>query len=244
MRLSVVIPAFNEERRLPATLSAIVAFLAKHATWQPAEIVVVDDGSRDDTTGAATSVAGAPSVTIRCIRCEHNRGKGAAVRTGFLATTGEYILLSDADMATPISEIDALVDPAFSGVAIGSRAVDRRRIEHRQPAYRSLMGRIFNLAVRCLALSGVRDTQCGFKLFPGDLGRALAGVQRIDGFAYDVELLVRARSGGHEIRELPVRWRHIEASRVRAVRHSMEMFLDLLRIWWWRISGQFRTPST
>jgi dolichyl-phosphate beta-glucosyltransferase len=147
-------------------------------------------------------------------------------------------------MATPISEIDALVDPAFSGVAIGSRAVDRRRIEHRQPAYRSLMGRIFNLAVRCLALSGVRDTQCGFKLFPGDLGRALAGVQRIDGFAYDVELLVRARSGGHEIRELPVRWRHIEASRVRAVRHSMEMFLDLLRIWWWRISGQFRTPST
>ena len=128
------------------------------------------------------------------------------------------------------------------GVAIGSRAVQRRLIEVRQPRHRDLMGRTFNLVVRALGLSGIHDTQCGFKLFPGNLARGLATVQRLDGFAFDVELLVIARSWGYLIHEVGVRWRHIEASRVLAGRHSAQMLRDLLRLWWWRNIGTLPQP--
>ena len=238
MRLSVVIPSYNEARRLPSTLVEIVGFLENRPRWLPAEILVVDDGSSDETAEIAGRAALAPGITLRCLVHEGNRGKGAAVRTGFGAARGEVILLCDADMATPIEEIEALGASFPGGVAIGSRAIDRSRIEQPQPKYRDLMGRTFNLAVQLLAVPGVGDTQCGFKLFDGDLGRSLAEVQRIDGFAFDVELLFLARARGCPISEVPVRWRHVEESRVQPLAHSADMFADLLRIAWWRLTSQ------
>jgi len=245
MRLSVVIPAFNEARRLPATLKAVVGFLSDHPHWLPAEIIVIDDGSSDGTARVVDCAPDLDGITLSCASHETNRGKGAAARTGFALSRGEQILLSDADLATPISEIDTLAGKAPTGIAIGSRALDRGRIENPQPIYRDLMGRVFNLAVRVFAIRGIRDTQCGFKLVDGELGRAMASVQRIDGFAFDVELLLLARTWGVDIREVPVRWRHVEESRVQPVVHSADMFLDLLRIGWWRLTGAIggRPPS-
>ncbi len=240
MRLSVVIPSFNEARRLPSTLIEIVRFLEGHPRWRPAEILVVDDGSSDGTCAAARGTVLTVGITLRCLVHDHNRGKGAAVRTGFGAARGEAILLCDADMSTPIEELEVLAGTLAGAVSIGSRAIDRSRIERPQPKYRDIMGRVFNLAVRLLAVPGIRDTQCGFKLFPGDLGRSLAAAQRIDGFAFDVELLFLARAAGFTIREVPVRWRHVEESRVQPVVHSADMFADLLRIGWWRLTGRGR----
>ena len=243
MRLSIVIPAYNEARRLPSTLATIVQYLSDHPRWLPAEVLVVDDGSTDETAEVVDAPA-ADGVTLKCLVHDRNRGKGAAVRTGFGATVGETILLCDADLATPIEELDKLDRNLDGGVAIGSRAIDRRLIEKAQPRYRDFMGRVFNLAVRALAVNGIRDTQCGFKLFDGELGRNLAAHQCIDGFAFDVELLLMAQVQGSKIREVPVRWQHVEESRVQPVVHSVDMFLDLLRIGWWRCTGQInRRPS-
>lgn len=197
----------------------------------------MDDGSADETAEIVKATA-SDGVSLKILVHARNRGKGAAVRTGFCATEGESILLCDADLATPIEELEELDRSLAGGVAIGSRAVDRSLIEKRQPMYRDLMGRVFNLAVQTLAVRGFQDTQCGFKLFEGELGRSLAAHQRIDGFAFDVELLLLAHAGGHQIREVPVRWRHVDESRVQPVIHSADMFLDLLRIGWWRCTGQ------
>ena len=242
MRLSVVIPAFNEASRLPSTLVEIVRYLSENPKWLPAEVLVVDDGSRDETAAVVRRSAGADGIAINCLTHNHNRGKGAAVRTGFAAARGRAILLCDADLATPIEELDILDRNLTDGAAIGSRAIDRSRIERPQPRYRDLMGRVFNVAVQSLAVPGIRDTQCGFKLFNGDLGRRLAAVQRLDGFAFDVEILLLVRTWGNEVREVSVRWRHMDESRVQPVAHSFDMFIDLLRIGWWRFSGRIGRP--
>ena len=243
MRLSVVIPAFNEARRLPPNLDEIARYLGGHPRWLPAEILVVDDGSLDGTAATADAAPPVDGVTIRCLRHDRNRGKGAAVRTGFGAARGDAILLCDADLSTPIDELETLDRALAGGVAIGSRAIDRSRIEIRQPRYRDLMGRVFNLAVRLLAIPGIRDTQCGFKLFDGELGRRLASRQRLDGFAFDVELLVLTHAAGRPIHEVPVRWRHVEESRVQPMVHSADMFVDLLRLGWWRRTGRLDPPA-
>jgi dolichyl-phosphate beta-glucosyltransferase len=238
LALSVVIPALDEAQRLPRTLERIYAHLGESPQWLPAEVIVVDDGSRDGTADAAASVTPADGVSLVLLSHSHNRGKGAAVRSGFAAAHGARVLLSDADLSAPIGQLARLAaaDDGTS-VVIGSRAVDRGRITARQPLYRDLMGRCFNLITRSLVMGGLADTQCGFKLWPGELASALAAVQRLDGFAYDVELLLRARRWGWVVREVAVEWRHVEASRVLPIRHSMQMLRDLLRLWWWLRSG-------
>lgn len=242
-RLSVVIPALNESRRLPSTLSSIYGFLATSPDLLPAEIIVVDDGSTDKTLDVAMGIPLAPNLVFDCLRHENNRGKGAAVRTGFEHASGELVLLCDADLATPIEAIRGMVgDRCPNTIVIGSRAIDRSLIQNPQPVYRDAMGRCFNLLVRWLVLPGIRDTQCGFKLFPGWAARALASVQRLSGFAYDVELLTLARHWGLSIVERGVVWRHVESSRVLPGRHSAQMFRDLVRLALWKRSGRLARP--
>jgi dolichyl-phosphate beta-glucosyltransferase len=239
IELSVVIPALNEADRLPPTLDRVGAYLAEHPDWRPAEIIVVDDGSSDQTVVAATAVDLPKGVELRVVEHGSNRGKGAAARTGFGNAGGRWVLLTDADLSAPIEELPVLARAASRGsVVVGSRAVKRQLVETPQPRHRDLMGRGFNLILRLLRLTKIRDTQCGFKLFPGDLARALSRVQRLDGFAFDVELLLVAGFWGFEPKEVGVRWNHVEASRVMPGRHSLEMFRDSLRLWWWRASGR------
>ncbi len=237
--LSVVIPALNEADRLPPTLVRIGAYLGAHPDWQPTEIIVIDDGSSDGTAAAAAGIDLPSGIDLRVIEHPNNLGKGAAVRSGFDHTVGRWVLLTDADLSAPIEELPVLARAASrNSVAVGSRAVERQLVETPQPRHRDLKGRSFNLILQMLRLTEIRDTQCGFKLFPGDLARSLAGVQRLDGFAFDVELLLLADSWGFELNEIGVRWNHVEASRVMAVKHSKEMFGDSLRLWWWRAFGK------
>ena len=234
INVSVVVPAYNEERRLPATLDRIAGYLAQHPSLLPAEIVVVDDGSTDRTSSVANAAGATPGVTVRVLRLGRNRGKGAGVRAGLEASRGKRVLISDADLATPIEEVEALL-ASGADLAVGSRALRRELIARRQPLPRDAMGRIFNLALRVLGLTRLLDTQCGFKLLEGSLARRLAGEMRLDGFAFDVELLARAACAGATIAEVPVRWRHVEASRVRPLRHGAQMLRDALRLrlWLW-----------
>ncbi len=229
--LSVVIPAFNEAARLPKTLESIDFFLLEAEDLRPSEIIIVDDGSEDRTSEVGNAFQSSGNTVVRVFRHRQNQGKGAAVRTAFERSRGQQVLLSDADLAAPIAGFRRLTPASCdSTVVIGSRAVDRSLLFEPQPLYRDLMGRIFNRMVQALLLPGIFDTQCGFKLFPGRLARSLAMVQRIDGFAYDVELLALSLSWGYSIVEVGVPWGHIEASRVQPGRHSAQMFRDLLKI--------------
>ena len=236
-RLSVVIPAFNEEGRLPATLDRIVGHLSGQAQLLPAEVIVVDDGSTDGTVRVAESFSAPADLSVRVVRLGRNRGKGAAVRAGLAASQGAWVLVSDADLATPIEELDALF-ASGAALAVGSRGVKRELIVRRQPLPRDTLGRLFNLGLRVLGLTSLHDTQCGFKLVEGQLARRLAGELRLDGFAFDVELLARAESYGVTVAEVPVRWYHMESSRVRPLRHGMQMLRDALRIRWWLWTGR------
>jgi dolichyl-phosphate beta-glucosyltransferase len=235
--LSIVVPAYNEEARLPATLARIAGYLQGRPDLVPAEIVVVDDGSADATAKVGERFEPPPEVSVRLIRLARNRGKGAAVRVGLAGTSGTKVLISDADLATPIEEIDALL-ASGAQLAVGSRGVDRKLITRRQPLPRDLLGRLFNLGLRALALTAFRDTQCGFKLLDGELARRLAGELRLDGFAFDVELLARAARCGASIAEVPVRWQHVDSSRVRPLRHGMQMLRDALRLRLWLLIGR------
>ena len=223
--LSVVIPAFNEAHRLPATLARVGEHLA--AQGRPHEILVVDDGSSDGTADVARSVG----ADVRVLRHEPNRGKGYAVRRGMLAATGARRLMTDADLSTPIEELARLEAELDRGwdVAIGSRAVAGARVEVHQPAYREAMGRVFNVLVQVLLLPGLADTQCGFKLFTAGAADAAFRACRLDGFSFDVEALYVARLRGLRIAEVPVVWRNDAATRV-SLGGGGTAFLDLLRI--------------
>jgi dolichyl-phosphate beta-glucosyltransferase len=223
--LSVVIPAYNEALRLPATLARVQQHLAGRS--EPHEILVVDDGSSDATAEVARAAGGA----VRLLRHEPNRGKGYAVRRGMLAATGGRRLMTDADLSTPIEELaklEAELDRGFD-VAIGSRAIAGARIEVHQPAYREAMGRAFNLLVQGLLLPGLHDTQCGFKLFTAAAATAAFSATRLDGFSFDVEALYVTRRRGLRIAEVPVVWRNDAATRV-GLGAGGAAFADLLRI--------------
>jgi dolichyl-phosphate beta-glucosyltransferase len=221
--LSIVIPAYNEEERLGPTLDRVLAWL--RARGAGGEVVVADDGSRDRTRAIAEAAG------VRVVSLPKNRGKGAAVRAGMLAATGDRVLMCDADLATPIEEYDKLAAELDAGadLAIASRAIDSSLIETRQHPLRELMGRTFNGIVRLLVLGGIKDTQCGFKLFTRAAAQDLFGRATVDGFAFDVEILWLAR-GRYHIAEVPVVWRHVEESKVSPGTDAMRMFADVVRL--------------
>ncbi len=223
--LSVVIPAYNEETRLPLTLGAVIAYL--RAIGRPFEVVVVDDGSQDRTA----AMAAAAGAEVRLLAMAH-RGKGAAVRAGVLASRGALALVMDADLSTPIAEVDRLCAAIEAGcaVAIGSRALPASLVEVPQGLVRRLMGRVFNLLVRTLVLPDLRDTQCGAKLFRREAALAVFERCRTDGFAFDVEVLGMARQLGHRVVEVPVAWHDAPGSRVRPLADGVRMLLELVRI--------------
>lgn len=227
--LSVVVPAYNEQKRLGRTLDALRAWLDR--TGVDGEILVVDDGSRDATSDVARRAA-ALDPRIRALGYAGNRGKGYAVRTGVDAARGAQILFCDADLSTPIEEVESLRRRLAEGwdVAIGSRHLAASRILVRQPLHRRHLGRVFNGVVSLLAVRGFADTQCGFKLFRREAARRIFPRVKTDGFAFDVEILIRAREAGLRVAEVPVRWQNDSASRVRPVRDSLRMLAEILRM--------------
>jgi dolichyl-phosphate beta-glucosyltransferase len=231
--LSVVVPAYNEERRLPTLLTALrrdLDGIAEQGGMRFVEAIVVDDGSNDRTAEVVRSFDGLPE-RLRLIQLAANGGKGAAVRAGMLAAQGNRALMTDADMSTPLEDIVSLAAALDSGydLAIGSRALPGSRVLIHQPRIRELMGKGFNLLLR--AATGVpwRDTQCGFKLFQLASARALFESQRIEGFAFDAEICVRARLLGLRLAEVPVRWSNDPETHVRLAA-SLRMGVDILRI--------------
>ena len=223
--LSVVIPAYNEAARLGTTLRAVVDYLRQS---QPdAEVIVVDDGSADNTAELARQAfADAGNLRTSVITYKKNLGKGRAVRLGLLASRGEVALFSDADLSTPISEAPKLVEPIVSGqydVTFGSRALDRKLIGVHQPWRREQGGRVFNLVVRLATGLPFWDTQCGFKAFRMSVCRPLVEAATVDRFGFDVELLYLAFRAGLRLKEVPVRWDHNEGSKVTLFSDSFKM---------------------
>ncbi len=240
--LSVVIPAYNEQERLPSTLEAVLAYLAGKQHWAPAEVLVADDGSTDATRAVAESwkAEGAP---VRVLANPGNRGKGYSVRHGMLEAAGDWVLFTDADLSAPIEELDKLYEAAQekgAEVAIGSRALDRSLIGIHQSVFREQAGRVFNLLMRLLTGLPFWDTQCGFKLFSRRAAGEVFRRQRIDGFGFDVEALFIARRLGFRTIEVPVRWNHVEGTKVSMIGDSVNMFLDLIRIRWNQFRGHYR----
>ncbi|MCS7309837.1 MAG: glycosyltransferase family 2 protein [Armatimonadota bacterium] len=227
--LSVVVPAYNEEGRLADTLPAMYSYLKEH--YFPFELLVVDDGSTDHTPAIVQQFA-QQHPEVRLISYQPNRGKGHAVRTGVLQAQGEWVLFSDADLATPIEELTRLAEKLREGydIAIASRAAMGAQLVVRQPWYRELAGRSFNLMVQLLAVPGIHDTQCGFKLFRQQAAREIFSRCEENGFSFDIEVLHVAQRLGYRIAEVPVRWMHREGSKVRLLRDAVRMFLALLRI--------------
>ena len=245
--LSVVVPAYNEEQRLPDSLRQITAYLDTQS--YRSEVIVADDGSTDTTVALVEQLAAA-RPSLRLLRLDH-RGKGFAVRAGALAARGEYVLLCDADLAVPIEEWEQLRRALESGfdVAIGSReGLGARRLG--EPWYRHLMGRVFNLIVRIVAVGGIQDTQCGFKALRQSVAADLfervriygADAPRVQGAAvtaYDVELLYLARRNGYRIAEVPVPWRYGTETKVNPIRDSWRNLRDVLRVRWYALRGKY-----
>lgn len=228
-RLSIIVPAYNEEARIGATLVRMGSFIEEQGL--DAEILVVDDGSRDQTCAVVRN-EGARNPRIRLIAQSKNQGKGAAVKAGMLEASGELLLFSDADLSTPIEDVLLLIDQinGETPIAIGSRGLKESNLEKRQPFYREMMGRTFNRIVRTVLGIKIRDTQCGFKLFRRKEGLALFGAQRTQGFAFDVEILFRARLADYGVAEVPVTWRNDERSTVHPIRDAARMFGEVLTI--------------
>jgi dolichyl-phosphate beta-glucosyltransferase len=235
-KLSIVVPAYNEAARLGASLRVILAYLKERR--EQSEVIVVDDGSRDNTaTVAEQNLADSGAVATRVIRYEQNRGKGYAARMGLLAASANIALFSDADLSTPIAETPKLVDPIRDGkcdLTFGSRALDRRLIGVHQPWRREQGGRVFNLIVRLATGLPFWDTQCGFKAFRMNVCRPLIEAAQIDRFGFDVELIYLAHLARLRLREIPVRWDHNAGGALDASgnysRDSLRMINEVRRI--------------
>lgn len=225
--LSIIIPAHNEERRLPPSFEKINNFLSTQS--YPAEVLVVENGSQDRTLEIAQDYT--LSMPYLRVLHEESRGKGLAVRRGMLEAHGAYRFICDADLSMPIEQVNRFIPPALSHpeVAIGSREV-AGSVRYNEPVYRHLIGRVFNTMVRWAAMPGLQDTQCGFKCFRADVAEQVFSRQTMTGMSFDVEILYIARWLGYGIQEVPIDWYFDPDSRVRLVDDSLRMFLDLLTI--------------
>lgn len=239
-KLSIVIPAYNEERRLPPTLEVLVAW----ARRQPfaCEFVIVDDGSKDRTADVARSSL--DGIEHRVLTHEVNQGKGAGLRTGMTAARGEFVLMTDADLSTPIEEVERFLELHATGVpvVIGTRKAPGANVIRRQSALRERMGRVFTLLSNVLVCPGVSDFTCGFKSFRADACRDVFGRLRETGWAYDTEVLYLARRLGYEVRELPVRWTNDPSTRVRLLRDAAGSAAGLVRIRTRVLFGRYGLP--
>jgi glycosyltransferase involved in cell wall biosynthesis len=229
---SVVIPCYNEADRIGATIAATVDYLKQNSPQS--ELIVVNDGSTDGTsTVARESLGQAGVIDNRLLENFPNRGKGAAVRTGLLAARKPIVLFFDADLATPLTEIPKVIEPISQGdvdLAFGSRALDRSLIGRHQSWVREQGGRVFNLLVRLSSGLPFWDTQCGFKAFRMETCRSILESARIRGFAFDVELLFLAQRAGLSLREIPVRWNHVDGSKVHFLRDSVTMLREVVAL--------------
>ncbi len=228
--LSVVIPAYNEAERIPRTLNEALSFLQENFP-NDFEIIVVDDGSSDDTVKMVQSTVENETV-LQLISFPRNRGKGAAVREGILQAKGKFILFMDADLATPMKECLKFIELAKTGVEVvlGSRDLPESDVRQSQSWIRQNMGRTFNRMVQLIVLHGIRDTQCGFKLFTKKAAKDIFSQTTVDRFAFDVEVLLLAKELGYKIEEVAVEWYHVPESRVSPIKDAAQMFFDIVKL--------------
>lgn len=224
--VSFVIPVYNEEERIGTTLDVVLNYFSN--TDYLVEVIVVDDGSTDKTADVVQSFAG----QVKLFSYGRNRGKGAAVRYGMLASIGDVRVFSDADLSTPIYEIEKILDRLKGGadICIGSRALEPSLIKKHQPFYREFMGKTFNKLVQMLIMKGIEDTQCGFKGFTAESAKFLFSRSKIDGFSFDVEILYLAQKAKMKIEQVPVEWYNDQRTKVHPIGDSFNMFIELLKI--------------
>jgi dolichyl-phosphate beta-glucosyltransferase len=237
-KYSIVIPAYNEGQRITATLDKVLAYIGQQG-WS-AEIIVVDDGSRDDTPAIVRGYA-ERHPSVRLLQNPGNRGKGYSVRHGMLNARGDLLLFSDADLSSPIHEVTKLFAALADGaeVAIGSRWLRSELQTERQPFYRQLFGRIFNLHLRLLLGLGFKDTQCGFKAFTAHAAQVVFPRQKIERWGFDPELLFLARKFGLPVREIAVEWAHDDRSKISYLKDGLHMGLETLKVRWYSLTGQY-----
>ncbi len=237
--LSIIIPAYNEETRIARSLEKIYLYLERQS--YPHELIVVDDGSTDFTLQVVKDILKRIEYGT-LLENGVNRGKGYSVRQGVLHSRGEYLLFSDADFSTPIEEVEKLLPHSEQNydIVIGSRGLNESDIQIHQPWYREHMGKLFNRIIRMLMLTEFSDTQCGFKLFRGEVARELFAQQKIDHFSFDVEVLFLATRHGYKVKEVPIQWFNEPNSRVSAIYDSSKMFKDVLKIRYNAWMGKYR----
>ena len=239
---SIIVPAYNESARIGASLERIGSFLAEQR-WN-AEIIVVNDGSSDKTVAIAQDLL-KKLPNLRILENPGNRGKGYSVRHGMLEAHGDWLLFTDADLSSPIEESVKLFAAVSHGadVAIGSRWLQSELQTKRQPLYRQLFGRVFNLLLRTVLGLKFRDTQCGFKAFTRRSAQAIFPLQTIERWGFDAELLYLARHFGFRVAEVPVSWAHREGTRISPLRDGVRMFGEMIKIRWNALSGKYATGS-
>lgn len=242
-KYSIVIPAFNESARIPATLDSVVSCVRERG-WD-AEVIVVNDGSRDGTAAAVQAFARhAPEV--RMIENGSNRGKGYSVRNGLLQARGEVVMFTDADLSAPMEEAERLFAAVAAGadIAIGSRWLERGRQTHRQPLYRQFFGRCFNAVTRMVMGLHFADTQCGFKAFTREAAQTVFQLQTIERWGFDPEILFIALKRGYRIQEVPVSWAHDERTRMSYLKDGMKMLEEIAIIRWNALVGRYGREVT
>jgi len=237
-RYSIVIPAFNESARIPATLESVIGCIRANA-WN-AEVIVVNDGSIDNTAEIVRDIArGAPE--LRMIENPGNRGKGYSVRNGVLHALGDVIMFTDSDLSAPIVEAERLFAAIDAGadIAIGSRWLESGRQTHRQPLYRQFFGRCFNAVCRMVMRLPFADTQCGFKAFTRDAAQTVFQLQTIERWGFDPEILFIALKRGYTIKEVPVSWAHDARTRMSYLRDGVQMLKELVIVRWNALTGHY-----